>query len=100
MAVTVSTEFMNGTYSVPTIIVNRFVISHANGGARLVVGEAPPLSDDINHRVALQMSYAEAAELLDLLRDFINPAPAPVPSSPTPPSFPFGLGGVDAKRDR
>lgn len=97
MATTVSPEFMAETYSVPTVIANRFIVSVTDGGVRLVYGEAPPGQEGIYFRGAVQMTAFEALELAKLLTTYGS-----LSSSVGSKALGglFGLGAGDAKPEQ
>jgi hypothetical protein len=63
---------MDATYSVPTLIVNRFVVATTNQNTRIAFGEAR-LEAPTTYRVALSMTTFEAFELLKVMETLLEP---------------------------
>lgn len=69
----VSPDEMRATYAVPTITVNRFVVSTNPAQVRIAFGETLYVEDQINWRVALSLSPYEAIELKAALSKLLAP---------------------------
>lgn len=69
----VDDEFMEATFAVPTVTVNKFVVSTNPGAFRIAFGEARAYGSNINWRIALSMSPMEAFELREVLNQLLEP---------------------------
>lgn len=67
----VTPEIMQDTYSVPTIVVNRFVISTSPNSFRVVFGES--YGEKVHYRVGVSMTPLEAYDLKNLLESLLIP---------------------------
>lgn len=56
-----------GSYVVPTIAINRFLVTTHTNGVRIAFGESAYLDSPIVYRTAMMMSHAEAEELKNVL---------------------------------
>lgn len=71
--VPVDDEMMDETYVVPTVVVNRFVVSTTQTSFRVVFGESRDFGGRINWRLGVSMSPFEAYELRDVLDRLLEP---------------------------
>lgn len=69
----VTDDEMDATYAVPTVVVNRFVISTTPNHFRLAFGETRAGTGPINWRIALSMNPGEAYELRNILNRLLEP---------------------------
>lgn len=72
----VSPEELELSYSVPTVIVNRFLVSttpSTPGTVRIAFGESNAPELPTHYRVALQLTAFDANELKDLLERLLTP---------------------------
>lgn len=69
----VDDDIMRASYAVPSVAVNRFLVSTSPASFRLAFGESYQRSDQIAWRVALTMSPFEAYELSKLLEELLQP---------------------------
>lgn len=60
------------SFSVPTVIGNRFVLSVGPGGLRIAFGEAGVAGQDTQWRHAVHMTREEAADLNKVLSDLLK----------------------------
>lgn len=69
----VSDDEMRSSYTVPTAIVNRFIVSTNTNRFRLAFGETLNFDDPVNWRIALSLTPLEAWELRNILNDLLKP---------------------------
>ena len=69
----VDDQTMDETYAVPTVVVNRFVVSTNPTTFRVVFGESRDIGSRINWRVGVSMSPFEAYELRGVLDKLLEP---------------------------
>jgi hypothetical protein len=77
----VNDDLMESTYSVPTVVANRFVVSTTPQSFRLVFGESRTSNSPINWRVALSLTPFEAYELSRVLEALLVPFKADIESN-------------------
>lgn len=69
----VTVEEIRESFSVPTITVNRFLISTNPAQVRVAFGETLSPDDPVNWRVALSLTPYEAWELKQVLTKLMEP---------------------------
>lgn len=69
----VTQEEMRATYIVPTVAINRFVVSTNPVSIRIAFGETLYPEDQVNWRIALSLTHFEAIELKDVLASLLAP---------------------------
>jgi len=73
MGIPVDEDFMEETFAVPTVQVNKFVVSTNPGVFRIAFGESRVFGSKVNWRIALSMSPIEAHELREVLDQLLEP---------------------------
>lgn len=68
----VTPDELRATFSVPTVVVNRFLVSTNPVQIRIAFGESLNLEDEVNWRVALSLTPYEANELQIVLSKLLE----------------------------
>lgn len=66
-------EFMEMSYSVPTVTINRFLVSGHGEMVRIAIGESRTPESQTNFRGAIAISRYQAWELAKIIQQFLGP---------------------------
>jgi len=69
----VTVDEIAASYAVPTVIVNRFLVTTQPSHFRIAFGESVSPDHPINYRIAVQLTPGEAEELKLILEKLLDP---------------------------